>query len=106
MEIGIVGGGIVGVILALGLANQNIKARVFEQAAGFREIGAGMAFSACARHCSAYYEMLFCPCSQLPNHDHIPNKIQAFPHSNILPSGSNGPSHYSSPPTLRSGQHI
>lgn len=53
MEIGIVGGGIVGVILALGLTNQNIKARVFEQAAGFREIGAGMAFSACARHCSA-----------------------------------------------------
>ena len=53
MEIGIVGGGIVGVILAIGLTNQNIKARVFEQAACFREIGAGMAFSACARHCSA-----------------------------------------------------
>lgn len=53
MEIGIVGGGIVGVILALGLTKQNIKARVFEQAACFREIGAGMAFSACARYCSA-----------------------------------------------------
>ncbi|KAF7596505.1 hypothetical protein BBP40_001377 [Aspergillus hancockii] len=47
----IVGGGIVGVILALGLVRQKISVRVYEQAAGFREIGAGIAFSACARRC-------------------------------------------------------
>lgn len=50
--IGIVGGGIVGLILALGLIRRGIKVRVYEQAAGFREVGAGIAFSACARHCS------------------------------------------------------
>ncbi|KAJ5895284.1 hypothetical protein N7495_006975 [Penicillium taxi] len=49
-QIAIVGGGIVGVILALGLVRQNISVHVYEQAAGFREIGAGIAFSACARH--------------------------------------------------------
>ncbi|RHZ51789.1 uncharacterized protein CDV56_103457 [Aspergillus thermomutatus] len=50
-HIAIVGAGIVGVILALGLARQKISVRVYEQAAGFREIGAGIAFSACARRC-------------------------------------------------------
>lgn len=53
MEIAIVGGGIVGVILAIGLTKQNIAVRVFEQSGSFREIGAGMAFTAGARHCSA-----------------------------------------------------
>ncbi|KAG8163817.1 hypothetical protein KVR01_005735 [Diaporthe batatas] len=51
LEIGIVGGGIVGLILALGLTRRKTAVRVYEQAAGFREIGAGIAFSACARHC-------------------------------------------------------
>ncbi|KAK4110265.1 FAD/NAD(P)-binding domain-containing protein [Canariomyces notabilis] len=50
-QIAIVGGGIVGVILALGLVRQNMSVRVYEQAAGFREVGAGIAFSACARRC-------------------------------------------------------
>jgi salicylate hydroxylase len=52
-QIAIVGGGIVGVILALGLVRQNMSVRVYEQAAGFREVGAGIAFSACARRCSS-----------------------------------------------------
>ncbi|ROV98455.1 hypothetical protein VPNG_08529 [Cytospora leucostoma] len=51
MHIAIVGGGIVGIILALGLTRQDISVRVYEQAAGFREVGAGIAFSACARRC-------------------------------------------------------
>ncbi|KAI5861145.1 FAD/NAD(P)-binding domain-containing protein [Durotheca rogersii] len=50
-QIAIVGGGIVGIILALGLTRQNIPVRVYEQARGFREVGAGIAFSACARRC-------------------------------------------------------
>ncbi|OAA36870.1 hypothetical protein NOR_07390 [Metarhizium rileyi] len=50
-QIAIVGGGIVSMILALGLTRQNIPVRVYERAAGFREIGAGIAFSACARRC-------------------------------------------------------
>ncbi|KAL4971354.1 FAD/NAD(P)-binding domain-containing protein [Aspergillus desertorum] len=50
-HIAIVGAGIVGVILALGLARQKISVHVYEQAAGFREMGAGIAFSACARRC-------------------------------------------------------
>lgn len=52
-HIAIVGAGIVGVILALGLSRQKVSVRVYEQAAGFREIGAGIAFSACARRCSS-----------------------------------------------------
>lgn len=52
-HIAIVGGGIVGLMLALGLARQTISVRVYEQAAGFREIGAGIAFSASARRCSS-----------------------------------------------------
>ena len=51
-HIAIIGGGIVGVILALGLSRQNILVHVYEQAAGFQEIGAGIALSASARRCS------------------------------------------------------
>ncbi|RAH44772.1 FAD/NAD(P)-binding domain-containing protein [Aspergillus brunneoviolaceus CBS 621.78] len=50
-QIAVVGGGIVGIILARGLVQQGISVRVYEQAASFREIGAGIAFSACARRC-------------------------------------------------------
>ncbi|KAF2134746.1 FAD/NAD(P)-binding domain-containing protein [Dothidotthia symphoricarpi CBS 119687] len=50
-HVAIVGGGIVGVILTLGLLRQNVEVRLYEQAAGFREIGAGIAFSECARRC-------------------------------------------------------
>ncbi|KAI1842509.1 hypothetical protein JX265_012679 [Neoarthrinium moseri] len=50
-HIAIVGGGIVGVVLTLGLIKQAIPVQLYEQAQGFRELGAGIAFSACARRC-------------------------------------------------------
>ncbi|EED18000.1 monooxygenase, putative [Talaromyces stipitatus ATCC 10500] len=51
LSVGIVGGGIIGVILAAGLVRRGIDVKVFEQARGFREIGAGMAFTANAVRC-------------------------------------------------------
>lgn len=72
MHIVIVGGGIVGITLALGLTRQKISVRVYEQAAGFREVGAGIAFSECARRCSAYNTITLCyfclPIIFLPPH--------------------------------------
>jgi hypothetical protein len=53
-QVAIIGGGIVGVILTLGLLRQNVSVRLYEQSGGFREIGAGIAFSACARRCSKF----------------------------------------------------
>ena len=51
LEVAIVGGGIVGVMLAVGLCNQGAKVKVYEQSRGFREIGAGVAFTAAAQRC-------------------------------------------------------
>ncbi|KAI1213205.1 FAD/NAD(P)-binding domain-containing protein [Annulohypoxylon truncatum] len=51
IEIAIVGGGIIGLCLAAGLIKQDVKVKVYEQAKGFREIGAGMAFTANAIRC-------------------------------------------------------
>lgn len=51
LTVAIVGGGIVGLILAIGLLKQNIKVAVYEQAQGFREIGAGIAFTANSIRC-------------------------------------------------------
>ncbi|CBX99432.1 predicted protein [Plenodomus lingam JN3] len=45
-------------MLTLGLLRQIISVRLFEQSSGFREVGAGIAFSACARQCSAYSAFL------------------------------------------------
>lgn len=56
-QIAIVGGGIVSMMLTLVLIKQKIPVRVYEQASGFREVGAGIAFSACARHCSRYQSL-------------------------------------------------
>ncbi|MCJ1473381.1 hypothetical protein MMC13_002032 [Lambiella insularis] len=53
LEVAIIGGGIVGLALAVGLTRQRVKVKVYEQARGFREIGAGVAFTACARRCMA-----------------------------------------------------
>ncbi|KAF5657012.1 salicylate 1-monooxygenase [Fusarium heterosporum] len=50
-RIAIVGGGVVSMMLTLGLIKRNISVHVYEQASGFREVGAGIAFTACARHC-------------------------------------------------------
>ena len=44
-DVAIIGGGIVGVILALGLVKRNINVTIYEQSKGFREIGAGVAFT-------------------------------------------------------------
>ena len=51
LTVAIVGGGIVGLILTIGLLKQNVKGAVYEQAQGFREIGAGIAFTANAIRC-------------------------------------------------------
>ncbi|CAD0100777.1 unnamed protein product, partial [Aureobasidium mustum] len=51
LEIAIIGGGIVGLILAAGLIHRDVKVKVYEQARGFREIGAGIAFTANAIRC-------------------------------------------------------
>ena len=51
LEVAIIGGGIVGLVLANGLIRQQVKVKVFEQAQSFREIGAGMAFTANATRC-------------------------------------------------------
>ncbi|KAL4768094.1 hypothetical protein BDW60DRAFT_220045 [Aspergillus nidulans var. acristatus] len=51
VQVAIIGGGIVGVVLAVGLIRQNVKVRLFEQSQGFREIGAGIAFTSNAIRC-------------------------------------------------------
>ena len=51
IEVAIIGGGIVGLVLANGLVRHQIKVKVYEQAQSFREIGAGMAFTANATRC-------------------------------------------------------
>lgn len=51
VKVAIIGGGIVGLVLANGLVRQNVKVKVYEQAQSFREIGAGMAFTANATRC-------------------------------------------------------
>lgn len=51
LSVAIVGGGIVGVILALGLLNRGIQVNVYERAPNFHEIGAGFAFTTVARKC-------------------------------------------------------
>ena len=51
VEIGIVGGGIVGLILAIGLIRRNVSVRVFEQSRSFREIGAGIGWTANTVRC-------------------------------------------------------
>lgn len=53
LEFAVVGGGIVGVMLAMGLIKRGIKVAVYEQASCFREIGAGVAFTANALQCMA-----------------------------------------------------
>lgn len=51
ISIAIVGGGIVGMILALGLMRRNIHVHIYEQGRNVREIGAGLAFTANAVNC-------------------------------------------------------
>ncbi|KAJ5788391.1 hypothetical protein N7457_003381 [Penicillium paradoxum] len=44
-EIAIIGGGIVGLVLAAGLTRRGVQVKLFEQARNFREIGAGIGFT-------------------------------------------------------------
>ncbi|CAG8220313.1 unnamed protein product [Penicillium salamii] len=51
MTVGIIGGGLIGAILAIGLVRRGISVKVYEQARSFHEIGAGMAFTATSVSC-------------------------------------------------------
>ncbi|KAI1736435.1 FAD/NAD(P)-binding domain-containing protein [Xylaria scruposa] len=53
INVSIIGGGIIGLVLAAGLLRRGIQVKVYEQARGFREIGAGIAFTANAIRCMA-----------------------------------------------------
>ncbi|KAL4910874.1 hypothetical protein BDW74DRAFT_172333 [Aspergillus multicolor] len=50
-NVAVVGGGIVGLITTLGLLRRGIPMTIYEQASDFREIGAGVAFTAAAQKC-------------------------------------------------------
>lgn len=45
IDIAIVGGGIVGLVLAAGLVRRGVHVKLYEQARNFREIGAGIGFT-------------------------------------------------------------
>ncbi|EMR67660.1 putative fad binding domain protein [Eutypa lata UCREL1] len=51
LAVAIVGGGIVGIILALGLVERGVRVAVYERASDFHEIGAGFAFTGVAQEC-------------------------------------------------------
>jgi salicylate hydroxylase len=51
LEVAIVGGGIIGVMTALGLMHRGIKVTIYERASSWHEIGAGFAFTGVAREC-------------------------------------------------------
>lgn len=51
IELAIIGGGIVGLVLAAGLSRQKVRVKVFEQARNFREIGAGIGFTRTTVEC-------------------------------------------------------
>ncbi|KAI0885861.1 FAD/NAD(P)-binding domain-containing protein [Annulohypoxylon maeteangense] len=51
LSVAIVGGGIVGIILALGLIDRGMHVAVYERASDFNEIGAGIAFTGVTREC-------------------------------------------------------
>ncbi|KAF2235734.1 FAD/NAD(P)-binding domain-containing protein [Viridothelium virens] len=53
LTIAIIGGGIVGVVLAHGLLKRGVRVAVYERALNFHEIGAGFAFTGVARDCMA-----------------------------------------------------
>lgn len=51
LEIAVVGGGIIGLAVTCGLAHRGIRVKLYEQAQVFGEVGAGIAFTACAQRC-------------------------------------------------------
>lgn len=50
-DIAIIGGGIIGVIVALGLLHRGMRVTVYERGSQFSEIGTGFAFPAIGREC-------------------------------------------------------
>ncbi|KAI1314101.1 hypothetical protein F5Y03DRAFT_402330 [Xylaria venustula] len=56
IHVAIVGGGIVGLITAIGLLKRNVPVKIYEQARSFREIGAGVAFTANAMTCMEHLD--------------------------------------------------
>lgn len=51
LEIAVVGGGIIGLAVTCGLVHRGIRVKLYEQAQAFGEVGAGIAFTACAQKC-------------------------------------------------------
>jgi len=51
LEVAIVGGGIIGVMMALGLHRRGIKAVIYERAPSWHEVSAGFAFTGAGREC-------------------------------------------------------
>ncbi|KAI1134064.1 putative salicylate hydroxylase [Hypoxylon sp. FL0543] len=51
LDIAIVGGGIIGVMMALGLLHRGMRVTLYERANDYHEIGAGFAFTGVAREC-------------------------------------------------------
>jgi salicylate hydroxylase len=51
LEVAIVGGGIIGVMTALGLHRRGIKAVIYERAPSWHEVSAGFAFTGAGREC-------------------------------------------------------
>lgn len=51
LNVAVVGGGIIGVMTALGLIRRGINVTIYERAAEFQEIGAGFGFTGIAREC-------------------------------------------------------
>ncbi|KAL4745576.1 hypothetical protein BDW72DRAFT_211204 [Aspergillus terricola var. indicus] len=51
LTVAIVGGGIIGIITALGLVHRGLKVTIYERAPEIHESGAAMAFTGLARHC-------------------------------------------------------
>ncbi|KAG6361744.1 hypothetical protein INS49_009972 [Diaporthe citri] len=51
LEVAIVGGGIIGLMTALGLLRRGMHVKIYERAAAWHEIGAGFGFTGVAREC-------------------------------------------------------
>lgn len=51
LDVAIVGGGIVGLVAALGFLHRGMNAAIYERAAKLQEVGAGIAFTGVARQC-------------------------------------------------------
>jgi salicylate hydroxylase len=51
LDVAVVGGGVIGVVTALGLLHRGLRVTIYERAARFQEIGASIAFTGVAREC-------------------------------------------------------